>query len=211
MLILCLNLEQECHETLVSGDPNFFDICVHGRRWTSDCISRISDLPSEYLSVPQMGELMCAYEHEGQHELQTQNVVHYYNSVSYMVKGRAVEEGQEDSLEGEDDLVQVRVHAGDIIEFKAEGEPEGRGFGEVVAVMKHMRSIFLIVRWIVATGSNHPKFELPQFRKLAVFEEFRPGIFSISLIDGPKFVNRIHFVDNGNGVLVRNDWIFSVV
>ena len=98
MLILCLNLEQECHETLVSGDPNFFDICVHGRRWTSDCISRISDLPSEYLSVPQMGELMCAYEHEGQHELQTQNVVHYYNSVSYMVKDRAVEEGQEDSL-----------------------------------------------------------------------------------------------------------------
>ena len=157
-----------------------------------------------------MGELMCTYADEGRNQLHTHDDIHYYNGVSYTVKGKVVE-GANASPDTEESVVKVKIRANDIIEFKAEGQPNGRDFGEVIAILKHQNSAFLVIRWFIATGANHPKLGLPQFRKLAVFEDYRSGFFTISLVDEPKFVNGVHFVKLQNGAIVRNDWIFKAV
>ena len=190
-------------QKLICGNPNFFDIRLHGRPWTANRLASVHDLPSKRLSEAQMGELMCAYAHENDNAggdqigLQTENTVRFYDAVSYTVKGKATEE--EMSNIDEESIVRLKVRAGDIIEFKAEDEPDGRGFAEVAAIMNHKCSVFLVVRWILATGKKHPKFGLPQFRRLVLFENYRSGFFSISLVDELRFVNGTQFVTLPDG------------
>ena len=41
-------------------------------------------------------------------------------------------------------VVRVKVRVGDMIEFRADFEADGRGFAEVVAVMQHQDRVFLL-------------------------------------------------------------------
>ena len=149
---------------------------------------------------------MEAYSEEGVHTLQTRVSVKFFKAVSYWVRGRSVEDDNRNSTSDEG-VIQLRIHIGDIIEFRADWEPEARGFARVLGIMLHERNIFLVVGWIIATGRKHPVCLLQQ---LAPFEEYRSGFFSLSLVDEPRFVNGVHF-EEINGKLFRNDWVFPVV
>jgi hypothetical protein len=126
-----------------------------------------------------------------------------------MVRGRAVEEDISNT-NSDKGIVQINCRVGDIIEFRADWEPEQRGFGRVLGIMQHDLHVFMVIGWIIATGRNHPVFMLPEYRQLAPFEDYRSGFFSLSLVDEPRFVNGVHFEDV-DGRLYRNDWVFLAV
>jgi hypothetical protein len=58
--------------------------------------------------------------------------------------------------------------------------------------MQHELHVFLVVGWIVASGRNHPILSLPEYRRLVPLQNNRSGIFSITLVDEPRFV-KVHF------------------
>jgi len=161
-------------------------------------MSSAQALPAGFLSNSQLGELNRAYSDEGVQELQTDRKVTYYDAVSYEVLGHVDDKlGRHDAHTSKDDgVVRVKVRVGDMIEFRADFEADGRGFAEVVAVMQHQDRVFLVVSWM---------------ERIATFGKYRSTFFSLCLVDHPKFVGGTHFVDVGNGVLVRNDWVFNVV
>jgi len=164
---------------------------------------------STTLTQVQLGELMEAYSEEDIHILQTRASVKFYKSVSYWVRGRAVEDNNWNNV-GDKGVIQIKIRIDDIIEFRADWEPEERGFARVLGIMLHEHHIFLVVGWIIATGRKHPVFMLPEYKQLAPFENYRSGFFPLSLVDEPRFVNGVHF-EEINGKLFRNDWVFSVV
>ena len=198
-------------DDFVCRNQTFFDIRLHGRPWTHDRISRIPDLPNTRLSAARIQDLNRAYRNDGQNAIKTCDQVHYYGKVSYTVQGKPVEYREKTSLETDECLTRVKIRVGDVIQFATNEQPEGYGFAEVVAVMRHERSIFLVIRRLVATGATHPKFDLPRFRKFVAFEKSMVDFLSISLVGEPRFVNGVHFIDLQDGALVKNDWIFKAV
>ena len=167
-----------------------------------------------YLSIAQLGELNRAYGDEGVQELQTEQKVAYYDRVSYEVVGMAEEDQERNGVglpEGNNAVVRVVVRVGEVIEFRAPFEADGRGFAEVVAIMQHCNTVFLVVAWMVRTPTDHTLLRLPQYRRIPLFGEFRSAFFSLSLVDHPRFVGGTHFVAMRGDTWVRNDWVFNAV
>jgi hypothetical protein len=198
-------------QKLICGDTNFRAIKLHGRPWTRERVSGISDLLADYLSDAQLGELNRAYNDEGVNEIQTVRKVTYHDAVSYEVIGQAEDQSNRYDILGTSNSVKVKVQVGDIIEVRASFEVDGRGFVEVVAVMRHCNTVFLVGSWVVRMADNHHLLGLPQYRRTPLFGEYRSSFFSLCLVDHPTFVTGTHFVDIGQSILVRNDWVFNVV
>ena len=147
----------------ICGNVNFQAIKLHGRPWLQERMSSVQALPAGFLSNSQLGELNRAYSDKGVQELQTDRKVAYYDAVSYEVLGQVDDKlGRHDAHTSKDDgVVRVKVRVGDMIEFRADFEADGRGFAEVVAVMQHQDRVFLVVSWIERIANHHPLLKLP--------------------------------------------------
>ena len=145
-------------------------------------------------------------------EIQTDNRIAYYDAVSYDVVGQVEDRlgGRGTTLLEDSICIRVKVKVGDVIEFRASFEADGRGFAKIAAVMRHRNTVFLVVSWLMSTD-EHRLLGLPQYRQVPIFGECRSAFFSLCLVDHPRFVGGTHFVDVGKGILVRNDWVFNVV
>jgi len=154
---------------------------------------------------------MDAYAEEGIRTFQTCKKVKFFRAVSYCVRDRVFEDGEDiEDYTANKGITQLRIHVGDIIEFRADWEPDERGFARVFGIMLHERNVFLVVGWIIAAGRKNPTFMLPEYKQLTPFENNMSGFFSLSLVDEPRFVNGVHFEEIG-GKLLRNDWVFRAV
>jgi hypothetical protein len=210
-----LGFSEESVTTFHSGDDNFFGIRCHGRPWSASRISSSHPhLPRNRLSDIQLAELFKAYETLGSRAVLTNNKVSFYHAVSYLVRGRAsatVDEGKEaENNSGNEEIRKVKIKSGDIIEFvdSSLDSFNGRGFGQVVAVMVHETMVFLVIKWIITTGKTHPRLHLHEFKEtpLFYFAAFHP----LSIVDHPRFVNRAHF-GKLDGNLYLNEWVFEMV
>ena len=71
----------------------------------------------------------------------------------------------------------VKVQVGNVIEFQVDFEADGKGFAEVMAVMLHEKTVFLVIAWMEHTNNNHPLLELPQYQHLPLFGKFMSAFF----------------------------------
>ena len=172
----------DSNDEILFGGTDVSMISLRGKPWTrSQILER--GLPSSPLNNVQMGELAEAYKEYEDYTLNINRSISYYNGVSYFIRGADEEDGAGNWRDARP--VNVVVNTGDILEVL---EPDGKpAFVRVLAAMKHIRSVFLVVVWLVPTGYPHPQ------------------------LDHPSFVNSSHFIDLGSGKYVRNEWIFRVV
>ena len=203
-----LDIENNDQTDFTSGDENFFRVICHGHPWSA---SQVSSHP--YLSTNvQIAELYKAYESLGSRAILTNNRVSYYTGVSYLVRGNV----QSAFMDEADDsgmnlgIRRVIIKAGDVVEFvdTSIDSFHGRGFGRVVAIMAHEKTVFLVISWIVSTRRQHPRLSLYEFSE-APFFRYAP-IQPLSIVDHPHFVNHAHFT-NLNGKLYLNEWVFEMV
>ena len=124
-------------QKLVCGDSDFRTIKLHGRPWKQERMLEISDLLADHLSDAQLGELNRAYNDEGVNEIQTVRKVTYHDAVSYEVFGQVEDQSSGYGVLEKNESVKIRIQVGEIIEVQASFEVDGRGFVEVVAVMRH--------------------------------------------------------------------------
>ena len=134
------------------GDSNVFNIKLHGKHLGADhIINPQSTLQiTTTLTQAQFSELMDAYAEEGIRTFQTCKKVKFFRAVSYCVRDRVFEDGEDiEDYTANKGITQLRIHVGDIIEFRADWEPDERGFARVFGIMLHERNVFLVVGWIL--------------------------------------------------------------
>ena len=163
---------------LKSGHPDFGGIRLIGKALTQAEASQ-KGLPSR-LNNKERGELMKAYEDAGVPFLimKEDAKVQYYPGVSYQVRCS-------------NGFLEVVVKAGDVVEFACESALDRRGFGRLLAVLRHRDYVFFALRWIAETGHTHPRLGQLEFQEHEVFEYscFHP----LTLVDDQKFVGKTFF------------------
>jgi hypothetical protein len=179
-----------------SGDTDFIGVYVKGRPWSSAHIESISGLPIKYLNDQQATELIKAYESIGIPQLCLNRAVSFYGGISYWVR--------------EDAWVHqhVKVIVGDIVECVVDGPDSSPAFARVIGIMVHEETAFFVLTWFARTGRIHPKLRLEEYEETATFDytAFHP----ISIIDHPRFVNRIHLIQLEDRIWL-NEWTFCMV
>jgi len=102
---------------------------------------------------------MKAYEDAGISilVLEADAQVQYYPGVSYQVC----------SLNS---FSKVTVKAGNVIEFVCEDALDQRGFGRVLAILRHQNYVFLAIQWIIETGHIHPRLDQIEYQEQQIFK-----------------------------------------
>ena len=183
-------------------DKTVMGIRLHGSKWSSSRVHQ-QGLPLSPLTGEQIGELGDAYKEQSDMALKLSHNISYFNGVSYWILAADICDGRD--IWNETGWVKVMVCVGDVLEVLTDAY--GQQFVKVRGVMLHERSVFLVVTWLVTTGQDHPRFNLPEYVEEQLFAY--AAFFSLKTVDHPRFVNRTVFHDFGNSRFVRNDWIFN--
>lgn len=188
----------ESRANAVSGDSNFISIHVEGRPWSSARVAS-SGLPVNCLSDHQVAELIKAYESIGIQKIYLTPDVRFYTRINYWVRG---------NTRTDTTYQHVKVAVGDIVECIVDTPDIGHEFARVVGIMVHEKTVFFVLVWFALTGRVHSRLKLTEFIETALFEytAFHP----ISIIDHPRFINRVHFTSL-EGSIWLNKWVFCMV
>lgn len=196
--------QRQSRANALSGDSDFTNVYVKGRPWSSArTASSVPGFPASHLNDYQMTELAKAYEALGIRELNLNPAVKFYSRISYRVRGTT------DTAVSSDTTYQhIKVTVGDIVECAVDAPDAGREFARVVGIMVHEKMAFFVLTWFASTGRLHPRLKLAEFKETTLYNytAFHP----ISIVDHPRFINRVHFTSL-EGSIWLNEWVFFMV
>lgn len=188
--------EVDDEDSLFECDRSVSNIYISGQYTKTKALA--AGLPSTPLSLPQMGELMLAYKEQGDIMIKLTRDVTFFRRVNYQI---------ESSVEQDTDRTSVVIKAGDICSVLVEGQME---WVKIIAIMRHLQSVFLVVQWFLATGRTHRHLHLEEYRLCNLFEY--AAFFSLKTVDHQTFVNSVYFhYDKDVDKYYKNDWIFRPV
>ena len=186
-----------------SGDTDFIGVYVKGRPWSSTRVASIPGLPIKYLNDYHAAELIKAYRSIGIPNLCSNRAVSFYSRIGYWVQGDARVDTQVDIAHQH-----VKVAVGDIVECIIDGPDASHEFARVIGIMIHEETAFFVLTWFSLTSRTHPSLKLMEYEETALFDytAFHP----ISVIDHPRFINRMHFIQLEDRIWL-NKWVFRMV
>lgn len=185
---------------LFECDRSVSEIRIFGRYTKAEALA--INLPSMPLSLPHMGELMLAYKEQGDNTIKLARNVAYFRRVRYRI-----ESSVEDNIIQDIDRTPVIISVGDICSVLVEGQ---MAWVKVIAIMRHLRSVFLVIRWFATTGRTHRRLHMEEYRLCNLFEY--TAFFSLKTVDHQIFVNSVYFhYDKDADKYYKNDWIFRPV